>query len=161
MEQQALGLVEVVGLTAAVEAADVACKAADVTLIGYELARGMGMVTIKVLGRVGAVNAAVAAAAAAATEINRVVSTRVIPRPDPQIGPLVRSVASVGTAPTRVVATRVTGQVPAVPDAAAAPPAAGSAPPPARATPSRRSRGKPTPSPRVRTDEQSNNKEEK
>ena len=89
MEQQALGLVEVIGYTAAIEAADVAVKAANVTLVGYELTRGLGMVTIKVLGRVAAVNAAVAAAAAAASRINKVVSTRVIARPDPQIGPLV------------------------------------------------------------------------
>ena len=41
---QALGSIEVVGLVAGVEAADVACKTADVNLIGYELARGGGYV---------------------------------------------------------------------------------------------------------------------
>lgn len=32
---QALGLIETVGLTAAIEAADVACKTANVKLVGY------------------------------------------------------------------------------------------------------------------------------
>ncbi len=161
MEQQALGLIEVVGLTAAIEAADVACKAADVSLVGYELTRGMGMVTIKLLGRVGAANAAVAAAAAAASRINRVVSTRVIPRPDPQLVPLIRSGATSAASPAQVVARRSAVPVPAVPDAATSPPVAGGAPTPTRATPTRKPRSRPTPSPHARTDEQSNNKEEK
>ncbi|MDF2875981.1 MAG: microcompartment protein, partial [Sporomusa sp.] len=40
----ALGLMEVVGLAAGLEAADAAIKAANVTLIGYELTKGGGMV---------------------------------------------------------------------------------------------------------------------
>ena len=56
---QALGTIEVVGLAAGIEAADVACKAANVELVGYELAKGGGYVTIKVLGQVGAVTAAI------------------------------------------------------------------------------------------------------
>lgn len=116
MEQQALGLVEVIGLTAAVEAADVACKAANVTLVGYELTRGKGMVTIKVLGQVGAVNAAVTAAAVAAAKINRVVSTLVIARPDAQIEPLVRSAAVVApVTPADRPAKSPAGEAPATP----------------------------------------------
>ena len=45
-----LGLIETVGLVAAVEAADAAVKSANVTLVGYELARGSGMATVKVEG---------------------------------------------------------------------------------------------------------------
>lgn len=93
---QALGLVEVVGLAAGYEAADVACKTANVELVGYELAKGGGYVTIKVLGQVGAVTAAVAAAADAASRINRVVSKLVIPRPADQVDPLVKSALTVG-----------------------------------------------------------------
>lgn len=93
---EALGTVEVVGLVAGVEAADVACKTADVKLVGYELAKGGGFVTIKVLGQVGAVNAAVAAAAEAASKISRVVSKLVIPRPSDQIEPLVFNSMTVG-----------------------------------------------------------------
>ena len=65
---QALGLIEVVGLAAGFEAADVACKTANVELVGYELAKGGGYVTIKVLGQVGAVTAAIDAAAEAAAK---------------------------------------------------------------------------------------------
>jgi microcompartment protein CcmL/EutN len=93
---QALGLIEVVGLAAGFEAADVACKTAHVELVGYELAKGGGYVTIKVLGQVGAVNAAVDAAAVAAERINRVVSRLVIPRPNDQVEPLVFSESTVG-----------------------------------------------------------------
>lgn len=93
---QALGLVEVVGLTAGIEAADVACKTADVELVGYELAKGGGYVTIKVLGQVGAVTAAVDAATASAEKITRVVSRHVIPRPADGLDALVRSATTVG-----------------------------------------------------------------
>ena len=96
---QALGMIEVVGLTAGIEAADVACKSADVELVGYELAKGGGLVTIKVLGQVGAVTAAVDAAAQAAARITRVVSTIVIPRPNGQVEPLVYSAATKGYTP--------------------------------------------------------------
>jgi len=96
---EALGLIEVVGLAAGVEAADVACKSASVELVGYELAKGGGFVTIKVLGKVGAVTAAVEAAAEAAARITRVVSKLVIPRPNTQVEPMVRSAATVGLTP--------------------------------------------------------------
>jgi len=95
---QALGSIEVVGLVAGVEAADVACKTADVTLIGYELAKGGGYVSIKVEGQVAAVQAAMAAAEVAASKLTRVVSKIVIPRPHPELEPLVFSAATVGLA---------------------------------------------------------------
>ena len=93
---QALGSIEVVGLVAGVEAADVACKTADVTLIGYELARGGGYVTVKVEGQVAAVQAAMAAAEVAASKLTRVVSRIVIPRPQQELESIVFSAATVG-----------------------------------------------------------------
>ena len=96
---QALGTIEVVGLVAGVEAADVACKTADVTLIGYELAKGGGYVTVKVEGQVGAVNAAIDAAEAAAEKLSRVVSKLDIPRPHPELEMLVFSATTVGHTP--------------------------------------------------------------
>lgn len=97
---QALGTIEVVGLVAGIEAADVACKAADVKLIGYELAKGGGYVTIKVEGQVGAVKAAMSAAEAAASKLARIVSVLVIPRPHRDTETLVYSKDTVGlTAP--------------------------------------------------------------
>ena len=55
MAQQALGMVETRGLTAAIEAADAMTKAAEVTLVGTEKI-GSGLVTVMVRGDVGAVN---------------------------------------------------------------------------------------------------------
>jgi microcompartment protein CcmL/EutN len=81
MTGNALGFIEAVGLTAAIEAADSAVKSANVRLLGYELARGDGMTTVKIEGDVGAVKAAVKAAGSAAAKVGRVVSVHVIPRP--------------------------------------------------------------------------------
>ena len=58
MTQEALGMVETRGLTAAIEAADQMCKAANVTLVGTEKI-GSGLVTVMVRGDVGAVKSAV------------------------------------------------------------------------------------------------------
>lgn len=120
---QALGTIEVVGLVAGVEAADVACKAADVQLVGYELAKGGGYVTVKILGQVGAVTAAIDAAAVAAARLTRVVSKLVIPRPSDQIAALVANAATVGHAPPPAAPP-----APAPPAPQAEPPAAPSEP---------------------------------
>ena len=45
MSGKSLGLIETVGMSAAVEAADAAMKSANVSLVGYELTKGGGMVT--------------------------------------------------------------------------------------------------------------------
>lgn len=103
MLTNALGEIEVLGLAAAIEAADVAVKAANVRLIGYETTDGAGMVTVKVEGQVSSVSAAVAAAAAAAARVSTVFATSVIPRPSPQLGDVVLSPLTVGLgAPTSV-----------------------------------------------------------
>ncbi|MDR0416146.1 MAG: BMC domain-containing protein [Propionibacteriaceae bacterium] len=157
MAKQSLGTIEVIGLTAALEAADAACKAADVTLLGYEATDGMGMVAVKVLGQVGAVTAAVNAAKFAAGKINRVVSVSIIPRPNPQIEPIVKTAATVGLGAPAGVDPDAPGSKPALigrprprpsapaqavppqpaveaPEPAEAPPAPAKAPPaPARA----------------------------
>ncbi|MGB4892193.1 MAG: BMC domain-containing protein [Propionicimonas sp.] len=93
-----LGQIEVVGLPAAIEAADVALKAANVELIGYEATDGMGMVAVKIVGQVGAVKAAMAAAQVAAAKINKVFSVSIIARPNDQIEPIVYSKATIGRA---------------------------------------------------------------
>jgi len=93
---QAIGMIETRGLTAAIEAADTMVKAANVKLVGYELARGGGLVTVKVEGDVGAVKAAVEAAAAAASKIGRVVSKHVIPRPASGLDKMICSEDTVG-----------------------------------------------------------------
>ena len=80
MAQEALGLVETRGLTAAIEAADAMTKAAEVVLVGTEKI-GSGLVTVLVRGDVGAVNAAIAVGAAAASKLGELVASHVIPRP--------------------------------------------------------------------------------
>lgn len=95
MEKTALGLIETVGLVAAIEAADAAVKSANVILIGYELSKGGGLVTVKIEGDVGAVNAAVQAGCAAAEKLNTVYSSRVIPRPHDELKPIILSEGTV------------------------------------------------------------------
>lgn len=80
MAQEALGMVETRGLTAAIEAADAMTKAAEVVLIGTEKI-GSGLVTVMVRGDVGAVKAAVEAGTNAAGKLGELVATHVIPRP--------------------------------------------------------------------------------
>ena len=80
MAQEALGMIETRGLTAAVEAADAMVKAAEVTLIGTEKI-GSGLVSVMVRGDVGAVKAAVEAGTATASRLGEIIATHVIPRP--------------------------------------------------------------------------------
>ena len=80
MAQEALGMVETRGLTAAIEAADAMVKAAEVVLIGTEKI-GSGLVTVMVRGDVGAVKAATETGGAAASKLGELVAVHVIPRP--------------------------------------------------------------------------------
>ena len=86
---EALGLIEVVGLVAAIEAADTASKAADIKVIGYELTKGSGMVLVKIVGGVSAVKAAVDAASMAAERVCQVVSKHVIARPSDELDKII------------------------------------------------------------------------
>ena len=97
--QKSLGLIETQGLAGGIEAADAAVKSANVELIGYELTRGGGWTTVKIQGDVGAVKAAVDAAKIAAGKVNRVVSTKVIPRPASGLEMLIRNGDTVGCQP--------------------------------------------------------------
>lgn len=76
----ALGMIEVKGLTAMTEAADAMAKAARVRVVGYKRI-GAGWVTVLVRGDVAACKAAVDAGAAAAKRVGEVVAVHVIPRP--------------------------------------------------------------------------------
>lgn len=77
---KALGMIEVYGYLAAVEALDSALKAANVSLVDVCKVKG-GLVTVLVEGEVGAVKASMDASAAAVERVGRVVSVHVIPRP--------------------------------------------------------------------------------
>ncbi len=76
MAQEALGMVETRGLTAAIEAADAMTKSAEVSLVGTEKI-GSGLVTVMV----GAVKASVESGSAAASRLGELVAAHVIPRP--------------------------------------------------------------------------------
>ena len=80
MAQEALGMIETRGLTAAIEAADAMIKAAEVVLIGTEKI-GSGLVSVMVRGDVGAVKAATEAGSVAAQRLVELVAVHVIPRP--------------------------------------------------------------------------------
>mgnify|MGYP001286731946 FL=1 len=80
MTAQALGLIEMKGLVGVTEAADAAVKAASVELSGVERIEG-GLVSIRLLGDVGAVQAAVDAGAHAGEQVGELISKHVIPNP--------------------------------------------------------------------------------
>ena len=80
MSKRALGLIETVGFVGVTEAADAAVKAAAVELGAIERIEG-GLVSIQLLGDVGAVQAAVQAGAQAAQQVGQVVAQHVIPNP--------------------------------------------------------------------------------
>lgn len=82
--ENALGMVETLGLVGAVEAADAMVKAANVKLIGKEVIGG-GYVTVMVRGDVGAVKAATDAGASAASRVGELKSVHVIPRPHAEV----------------------------------------------------------------------------
>ncbi|ALU37630.1 BMC domain-containing protein [Clostridium autoethanogenum] len=89
---QALGLIETIGLIAAIESADAMLKAADVNLLEKTYVGG-GLVSIVVTGDVGAVKAAVDAGGAAVRNINDtlLVSQHVIPRPHEELDNIIVS----------------------------------------------------------------------
>jgi len=80
----ALGFVETIGKTAAMNAADAMVKSANVTLVSAQQPGG-GIITVIVRGEVGAVRAAVDAGATAARMVGKVRSEHVIPRPHEEI----------------------------------------------------------------------------
>jgi ethanolamine utilization protein EutM len=77
---QALGFIETKGFVAAVEAADSALKAANVSLIGQKRV-GSGLVAVILTGDVAAVKAAIEAGTESASAIGKVVAAQVIASP--------------------------------------------------------------------------------
>ncbi|MFH7025391.1 MAG: carbon dioxide-concentrating mechanism protein CcmK [Heteroscytonema crispum UTEX LB 1556] len=78
----ALGMIEVYGVPTAVEVGDAMCKAARVTLVGYENT-DLGRITVLIRGEVGEVNVAVVAGLEAILRVNggELLSHHIIPRP--------------------------------------------------------------------------------
>jgi ethanolamine utilization protein EutM len=86
-QELSLGLIETRGLIAAIEAADAAVKSADVKLLSLDRVDA-GLVTVKMVGEISAVQAAVAAGAAAAQRIGQFIGSHVIARPDAELNEL-------------------------------------------------------------------------
>lgn len=87
---EALGLIETLGMVPAIYGADSMLKAADVELVAYENV-GSTLVTIMVRGDVAAVKASVDAGAVAAASVGKLTATNVMPRPARGVGGIVRA----------------------------------------------------------------------
>lgn len=87
---EALGMIETIGLIAAIEASDVMLKVADVRLIKKEIVKG-GLVTVFIVGDVAAVQTAVAAGASAIERLNPygLQAFHVIPCPDKDVSTMI------------------------------------------------------------------------
>ncbi len=79
---KSLGFVEVSGVVAAVDALDIMCKSADVSLVSWERKLGGRLVTLIVTGSVSAVTAAVENACAQC--IKKPCASAVIANPHPE-----------------------------------------------------------------------------
>src|SRR6202035_3182479 len=82
MADNAIGLIETKGYVAALASADAMVKAANVTIVGREQV-GDGLVSVTIVGDVGAVKAATEAGAETASNVGELVSVHVRPRPHP------------------------------------------------------------------------------
>lgn len=85
-DRKAIGFIETEGLPAAIAASDAALKSANVVLIGRENSRGAGLMTVKIMGDIGAVKAALESARSVSNQVRSVRSVLAIPRPAPGIG---------------------------------------------------------------------------
>lgn len=81
--KEAIGLIETMGIIAAIEASDVMLKTSNIELVSKEIVKG-GLVTVIIKGDVSAVKTAVDSAVAAVNKlgIGLLMGSHVIPRPD-------------------------------------------------------------------------------
>ncbi|QGY41901.1 BMC domain-containing protein [Pseudodesulfovibrio cashew] len=86
--EEALGLIETLGMVPAIGGADAMLKTADVELVSYENV-GSSLVTVMVKGDVAAVEASVAAGSVAAAEVGKLTAKNVMPRPIRGVGDIV------------------------------------------------------------------------
>ena len=82
--KEAIGMIETRSLAAAIEAADVMVKSANVKIIDFQFV-GSGLVAVTVSGEVAAVKSAVENAEERASKVAEVISYNVIARPHDEI----------------------------------------------------------------------------
>ena len=85
MADNAIGMIETKGYVAALAAADAMVKAANVAIVGRQEV-GDGLVSVTIIGDVGAVKAATEAGAETASTVGELISVHVIPRPHGELG---------------------------------------------------------------------------
>ena len=88
----AYGFIEITGVVAALDALDIMCKAADVTLATWERKLGGRLVTLVIEGDVAAVKQAIEAGSTQA--IKKPAALGVLPNPHPEIVRIVELSAS-------------------------------------------------------------------
>lgn len=81
---KSLGVIETRGLTAAIQAADAACKAANVEIIGYRKV-GSGLVSVCFQGEISAVKTAIDHGVEVVSQSELVIGSLVIARPEPSV----------------------------------------------------------------------------
>jgi microcompartment protein CcmL/EutN len=81
----AIGMIETKGYVAALAAADAMVKAANVAIVARQEV-GDGLVSVTIVGDVGAVKAATEAGAETASSVGELISVHVIPRPHGELG---------------------------------------------------------------------------
>ncbi len=82
---EAIGLLEVEGLVAAIEGLDVMLKTAETRLVHTEKRLGGRLVTLVLAGKVDAINAAIESGKVAASKIGKVYGMQIIPSPHPEV----------------------------------------------------------------------------
>ncbi len=80
MSNHAIGMIETRGYVPALASADAMVKAANVEIVSRNEVGG-GLVSVVIVGDVGAVKAATEAGSEAANQVGEVVAVHVIPRP--------------------------------------------------------------------------------
>lgn len=81
---KSLGVIETRGLTAAIQAADAACKAANVEIVGYRKV-GSGLVSVCFQGEISAVKTAIDHGVEVVSQSELVIGSLVIARPEPSV----------------------------------------------------------------------------
>lgn len=81
---KSLGVIETYGLTSAIQAADAACKAASVEIVGYRKI-GSGLVSVCFQGEISAVRTAVDHGASVISHQDLLEGTLVIARPEERV----------------------------------------------------------------------------
>jgi len=90
----AIGLIEISGLVASIEALDTMLKSANVTFLTYEKKLGGRLVTIIITGGVSDVEAAIRNGKERAEKVGKVVAYAVIPKPHEEVMKMVDLSAS-------------------------------------------------------------------